>query len=45
MKKYTNPEIELVLLQNEDVISTSLTENGVFAFGDEDVAGSVWSWT
>ncbi|MBQ8212627.1 MAG: hypothetical protein IJZ80_01355 [Clostridia bacterium] len=43
MKKYYNPEIEVVLLKNEDILTASLTAAGEFAWGAvED--GNVWDW-
>ena len=44
MKKYYNPEIEMIVLASEDVITTSgLTKAGVFSMGENENE-LLWDW-
>ena len=43
MKKYYNPEIEMIVLANEDILTASLT--ALDAFGMGAVEGEdMWTW-
>ena len=45
MKTYYNPEIEMILLSNEDVIATSMAiSKTAFGFGDGIEDNNTWVW-
>lgn len=45
MKKYYNPELEIVMLsENEDVLTMSVQTTVYSGFGDPNDIEGVWNW-
>lgn len=45
MKKYYNPELEIVMLsETEDVLTMSVQQNAYKGFGDAEAEEGVWVW-
>lgn len=45
MKKYYNPELEIVMLsENEDVLTMSVQVNAYSGFGNVNDEEGVWNW-
>ena len=43
MKKYYNPEIEMIVLANEDILTASLTALDAFDMGAVE-GEDMWTW-
>lgn len=45
MKKYYNPELEIVMLsENEDVLTMSVQDAAYSGFGNSNDPEGVWQW-
>ena len=43
MKKYYNPEIEMIVLTSEDILTASLTKADMFEMGAVE-GEDLWTW-